>query len=178
MQVEAKIAERQSILKKREKVGKWVSEKFHNIVVLYFFLSILFVVGIAAAFKYELFKGGNIIIENAHAQTVKQALRTELAKKSEPVKKDKTVDELVEIIFEKESSKGKKNYSKCEAIGKFNRYGFDIPGDGTYVCFDGDGDKVATTGWVAHKKALGYSDNELLCYYNSGDKVEDCGYLH
>lgn len=85
--------------------------------------------------------------------------------------------DLVDVIFSKESSRGVNNYSKCEEIGKFNRYGFDIPGNGKYVCFEKDEDTKAVAGWVAHRKALGWTDNEILCYYNSGTRSESCGYL-
>ncbi len=85
--------------------------------------------------------------------------------------------DLVDYIFMKESSRGVKNYSKCEAIGKYNRYGFDIPGDGSYVCFEKDEDTKAVAGWVAHRKALGMSDKQLLCLYNTGDATESCEYI-
>ena len=90
---------------------------------------------------------------------------------------EKKVD-LVDFIFSKESSRGVNNYSKCESIGKFNRYGFGIPGDGSYICFEKDDDTVAVAGWITHHKALGYTDNQLLCLYNTGSAKEDCPYLH
>lgn len=45
----------------------WVVDKFLNIAVLYFVLSILTVLGFAWANYYDVFKGNTIIIENAHA---------------------------------------------------------------------------------------------------------------
>src|SRR6185369_7582239 len=109
------------------------------------------------------FPSGSIVAENEA-----------LAKEIPEVKKER---DLVDVIFSKESSRGVKNYSKCEAIGKFNRYGFAIPGDGSYVCFEKGEDTVAVAGWVAHRKALGWSDNQILCYYNSGKATEMCDYL-
>lgn len=103
-----------------------------------------------------------LIIEPAHAKEVEV----------KEVKRD-----LVDFIFQKESSRGKNNYSKCEAIGKFNRYGFGIPGNGDYLCFEKGQDTVAVAGWVAQKKAAGMSDEALLCLYNTGKATETCGYV-
>jgi hypothetical protein len=114
---------------------------------------------------HELTKASEpmVFIQKAHAdfEEVKE------------VEKPKTLD-VVDYIFLKESTRGKKNYSKCQEIGKFNRYGFGIPGNGEYVCFEEGEDTKAVQGWVAHRKALGWSDKEMLCYYNSGKKTEKC----
>jgi hypothetical protein len=98
-------------------------------------------------------------------------------KPSEVVVKEIKRD-LVDEIFFKESTRGKNNYSKCEAIGKYNRYGFGIPGDGSYLCFPEGQDTVAVAGWIAQKKALGLSDNALLCLYNTGNVTETCKYAN
>lgn len=111
-----------------------------------------------------------VYINPAYAKMV------ETEKKEEVVATEAPFD-IVDYIFMKESSRGVNNYSKCEAIGKYNRYGFGIPGDGTYVCFDKDQDTVAVAGWVAHRRALGMSDNRILCLYNTGKATETCGYL-
>lgn len=76
--------------------------------------------------------------------------------------------DLVDYIFLRESSRGVKNYSKCEAIGKYNRYGFGIDGSGTYVCFDKDEDTKAVAGWIAYRKALGWSEEKMLSVYSGG----------
>lgn len=93
------------------------------------------------------------------------------AKEPEVVKRD-----LVDVIFTLESSRGKNNYSKCEAIGKFNQYGFGILGNGDYLCFEKDQDKVAVTGWVAQKEAQGLTEEEILCLYNTGKATSTCDY--
>lgn len=49
-----------------ERAGK----SFNRIVRLYFVLSILVVLAIAAGFRYDVFRDKTIIIENAHAETV------------------------------------------------------------------------------------------------------------
>ncbi len=88
-----------------------------------------------------------------------------------------SVEALADYIFFKESSRGKNNFSKCEAIGKFNRYGFGIPGDGSFLCFDEGGDRRAVIGWIEQKKAAGFSDSSLLCLYNTGKASENCAYI-
>lgn len=154
-------------LEKKWNWKKALVEKCRNIVALYFILSILTVIGFAAGIKYEVFQSHSFVVVN------------QVRAASQPKDEEVTVAkrDLVDEIFLKESSRGKKNYSKCEAKGMYNRYGFGIPGDGTYLCFEKDMDTVAVAGWVAHKKALGYTDNQLLCGYNSGKFTDTCGYI-
>lgn len=121
----------------------------------------------------ELTKDSHIVIERAQAAPIeKDTPKEEL----EPYEEVKPVD-LVDVIFEKESSRGKNNYSKCESQGKYNRYGYGIPGDGSYICFEKDEDTKAVAGWVADKIARGYSDSEILCLYNTGKATRTCEYL-
>lgn len=116
-----------------------------------------------------------VVIERVKAAEIETPAKEEAPIKEEVVEV-KPVD-LVDFIFMKESSRGKKNYSKCEAIGKYNRYGYGIPGNGQYICFEKDEDTKAVAGWVAEKIARGYSDNELLCLYNTGKASRTCGYI-
>lgn len=86
------------------------------------------------------------------------------------------IDEIVKKIMVLESSGGKNNYSKCEAIGKFNRYGFGIPGNGKYLCFEKDEDTKAVEKWFSDKlKQL--SLKQSVCLYNTGETTDDCPYL-
>ena len=75
-----------------------------------------------------------------------------------------------------ESSGGINNYSKCEAIGKFNRYGYGIPGNGKYLCFEKDEDTEAVEKWFAEKLKNGHTLKECLCLYNKGIASEECSY--
>lgn len=153
--------------KKKGDFSKFIGEKLHNIVVLYFVLSVLTVIGIAAGIHYEIFRDNSFV-----AATPALAASQPKEEEEKIVKKD-----LVDEIFLRESSRGKKNYSKCEEKGLYNRYGYGIPGDGTYVCFEKDQDTVAVAGWVAHRRALGYTDSQILCGYNSGKFTDTCGYI-
>lgn len=121
----------------------------------------------------ELTKNSRVVIERAQAAEPKPVVEPTPEKPEEA--EVKPVD-LVDIIFLKESSRGKNNYSKCEAIGKYNRYGYGIPGNGSYICFEKDEDTKAVEGWVAEKKARGYSDTEILCLYNTGKATRTCEY--
>lgn len=82
--------------------------------------------------------------------------------------------DLADYIWFKESTRGKNNYSKCEAIGKINGIGYAIPGDGSYICFDSHEDEmVALNGWLMAKKAAGWSELKMLCTY-SGQNYSEC----
>lgn len=82
--------------------------------------------------------------------------------------------DLADYIWFKESTRGKNNYSKCEAIGKVNGIGYAIPGDGSFVCFDShDDEMVALNGWLMAKKAAGWSELKMLCTY-SGQNYSEC----
>lgn len=94
--------------------------------------------------------------------------------KEETVKQDvKEERDLADYIWLKESTRGKNNYSKCEAIGKINGIGYGIPGDGTYMCFNShEEEMVALKGWIVAKKAKGLTELEMLCLYSGGNYKE------
>lgn len=84
------------------------------------------------------------------------------------------IDRIAGMIWELESTKGKHNYSKCEAIGKINGIGYGIPGNGTYRCFESHEDEMQVLrGWIIDKQAQGMSEVELLCLY-SGSNYKGC----
>lgn len=88
--------------------------------------------------------------------------------------REDTISELAGLIYERESSNGKNNYSKCEAIGKVNGIGYAIPGDGSFICFDSHEDEMkALEGWLVSKRAGGMSDEAMLCLY-SGNNYINC----
>lgn len=96
---------------------------------------------------------------------------------SSEVPAPRQIEEIADYIHFKESSRGKNNYSKCAAIGKFNEYGYGIPGDGTYRCFDKGMDRAEVIRWIADKLEQKYTVPELLCKYNTGTMSENCNYL-
>lgn len=84
------------------------------------------------------------------------------------------VKELSEIIYQRESTSGKNNYSKCEAVGKYNGIGYGISGNGKYMCFEShDEEMQVLRGWLITKIALGYTEKEMLCLY-SGSNYKEC----
>ncbi len=110
-----------------------------------------------------------IIIENTRIIEPVQAKETVIE-----VKKEKTIDELADYIWMKESTRGKNNYSKCEEVGKVNGVGYAIPGDGSYVCFDSHEEEMQVLkGWIIYRRALGWSDIKMLCAY-SGNNYDEC----
>jgi hypothetical protein len=88
-----------------------------------------------------------------------------------------SVKEIVKKIMTLESSDGKNNYSKCQEQGLYNRYGYGIPGDGTYLCFEKDKDTEAVEKWF-EKRLKENTLEECLCYYNLGLKVTACPYSY
>lgn len=78
--------------------------------------------------------------------------------------------DLADYIWMKESTRGKNNYSKCEAVGKVNGIGYGIPGNGSYICFDSHEDEMKVLGgWLIAKKAQGMSEERILSLYSGGN---------
>lgn len=94
--------------------------------------------------------------------------------KNEPVVLEKSIEELADYVWFKESTRGKNNFSKCEAIGKVNGVGYAIPGDGSYMCFNSHEEEMTVLkGWLTAKRAAGMSDLAMLCLY-SGSNYQEC----
>jgi hypothetical protein len=94
-----------------------------------------------------------------------------------PEEKRDRIEELAQYVWFKESTKGKNNYSKCEAEGKINGIGYGIPGNGKYMCFNSHEEEMQVLrGWIIEKLARGYSEKEALCLYNTG-KQSPCEYV-
>ncbi len=130
-------------------------------------------IGAASMFVYleapevlQSIESNTMVIENVKASDTPDEVAI-----SEP--KAPTIEELANTIHQLESSKGKNNYSQCEKIGKFNEYGYGIPGDGSFLCFDKGMDRVAVLGWLAQRRAAGMSDKAMLCLY-SGSNYAGC----
>lgn len=77
--------------------------------------------------------------------------------------------DLSDYIWLHESTRGKNNYSKCEAIGKVNGIGYGIWGE-RWMCFDSHKEEMETLKkWIQDKKDKGMSDKELLCLYSGNN---------
>lgn len=92
-----------------------------------------------------------------------------LKAEAETIKEVKAVErDLADYIWMKESTRGKNNYSKCEAVGKVNGIGYGIT-NGKYMCFDSHEDEMKVLeGWIITKKAAGYTEQQLLSIYSGG----------
>lgn len=112
----------------------------------------------------DIFSEKRIVIENVVVHPAK----------AKEIEKPSRSEEIADIIHNLESSRGRKNYSKCEEQGKYNEYGYGIPGDGRYRCFDKGKDRVAVIGWIEDKLAQGFTEKELACFYNTGKRTETC----
>ena len=90
--------------------------------------------------------------------------------------KNARIEAIADKIWLLESSKGVNNYSKCKAQGKINGIGYGIY-DNHWICFDSHEEEMRVLrNWIRDKEQQGMSENELLCYYNTGAKQEDCEY--
>lgn len=87
-----------------------------------------------------------------------------------------SVQEIVKKVQILESSGGKYNYSKCEAIGKYNRSGYGIPGNGKYLCFDTKEQEDETIMAWFEEKLKKHPLKKCLCIYNTGMEIENCHY--
>jgi hypothetical protein len=104
---------------------------------------------------------------------------TQVKPKEEGIKAQASppISEITRKIMQLESSGGVNNYSKCQAIGKYNRFGYGIPGNGQYQCFEKDEDTKAVEKWF--EKKLAEMDLETaICHYNLGTKTNNCEYLN
>jgi len=178
MSVEAKIEQaKQQIAQKEADKGlkkrklTW-REKFGTFPVLWLYGWGL-LAGIAwtyvALTAPQMFEARTIVIVNpAQAKEIEKP-----EEKVEVIHKDE-VAELAEMIYNLESTNGKNNYSKCEAIGKINGIGYGIPGNGKYQCFESHEDEMQVLkGWIIDKKSKGMTEKELLCLY-SGNNYDIC----
>ena len=123
----------------------------------------------------EMNSTATVVIERAYASEEPEEAAEKVVEAEEA--EEKPFD-IVDFIFMKESSRGKNNYSKCEAQGKINGVGFGIDGTGKYICFNSHEEEMqAVKGWIIAKRAAGLSDNELLCLYNTGKATKTCKYI-
>jgi len=107
------------------------------------------------------------VIEISNAEEIKEV--------EDPQMKERA--ELRKIIFTLESSKGVNNYSKCKEQGKFNRTGHAIDGSGSYICFDTEEEEMLELDqYIKRRQNENMSRDEILCYYNTGKKTENCKY--
>lgn len=175
-------------------IGKYIKFKIRQFIESRFFLGLVMLsIGASSSIIYyegtplirhiqtgysystELIgrQGGNVV--EAHAETV-------LLEKPDvvitddnvyPASTSLSIDELADYIWLHESSRGKNNYSKCEAVGKINSIGYAIY-DGKWMCFNSHEEEMQTLNkWLTNKKEVGLSDTELLCLY-SGSNYSIC----
>jgi hypothetical protein len=95
---------------------------------------------------------------------------------SSEVPAPRLVTDIVDYIHLKESSRGKNNYSKCAEIGLYNEFGYGIPGNGEFMCFEKGLDRAEVERWVQDKLDEKYTVPELLCLYNTGTAYQTCNY--
>lgn len=147
--------------------------RFVPVTYKLFILSLGVLIGSSTVFVYSsypvLFESKVITFENVRVLPV-EAKEIEAPE----IEKEKSIEELADYIWNKESTRGKNNFSKCEAVGKINSIGYGIPGNGEYRCFDSHEEEMKVLeGWLISKKALGWSETKMLCIY-SGNNYSIC----
>lgn len=108
---------------------------------------------------YEFFQPKRVeIIRIVHAETPKIDTSKEL-----------DVQAISDLIWLNESTRGKNNYSKCEAIGKVNGIGYSIYGT-RFMCFENHAEEMETLEkWINNHINEGMTETELLCHYSGGN---------
>lgn len=87
-----------------------------------------------------------------------------------------TPSEIADLIWSRESSRGKNNFSKCEAKGMTNGIGMGVWG-GNYMCFQDHAEEMKVLeDWIARHQEEGLSYIELLCHY-SGNNYRECNQI-
>lgn len=88
------------------------------------------------------------------------------------------IDKLVTAIAKAESGNGTAptgHHTYCESIGKTNKYGY---GNRQKFCFDNEEIAQLTVhNWFVKRLDSGMSLDAALCYYNTGNKIDSCGYI-
>lgn len=86
------------------------------------------------------------------------------------------INRLADIIHLKESTKGQALqglHVTCKKKGLSNEYGYNPPN-----CYKNYEEvRKIVINWIIKKKAIGLSDNQLLCYYNTGKITDYCNYI-
>ena len=91
------------------------------------------------------------------------------------VKKPTAVDydEVLRIVYRKESSSGKND--GCRTKGKYNGYGY-AQSTHSWKCFDSHAEVTGLVRAWFEKRVPSMGLSTALCYYNTGHKVADCPY--
>ena len=83
--------------------------------------------------------------------------------------------EMIMKIWMLESSMGKNPSQICIAQGQVNELGYGI-NNYTHYCYDSYDENVhAVDDWLTRKLAV-YSEAQIICLYQSGEPIDDCGY--
>lgn len=119
----------------------------------------------------EFLEPKTVYIEVAHAEEVPE-VKPEAPEL--PAKEISNTERIADTIYTLESSQGKNNYSKCQAVGKVNGIGYGIDGSGKYMCFENHAEEMKTLRiWIDKHFAEGMTESELMCHY-SGSNYKVC----
>jgi hypothetical protein len=98
----------------------------------------------------------------------------EVKEEPQECQEDKEIKEIVRKIYILESSGGK--HDSCKRLGKANGYGLGIY-KGRHDCYDSHEEVTAKVEeWFRKRKDEGLDLPKSLCYYNTGKKINNCGY--
>jgi hypothetical protein len=143
------------------------------------FLLVLFLLNMLIGLVQQLHFNWNGAVASATAYDKPNEVQKEtLIKVSEGVGEESSspsASTLADKIYILESSGGKND--SCLAKGKVNGYGFGQHKNG-WACYDSHEEvEKLVIDWIEDKREKGMTDEELLCYYNEGNKISKCDYL-
>lgn len=175
---------KQKIYTKRDinRINKAHQRKIQIVTALFFFIwgnsmfNIVMFIDLFTGYEQAVKIIENRIVTEVQAKEI--PVVQEESTNPAPIEVEDHISTIVHGIYTLESSQGINNYSKCEAQGKYNGYGYGIPDNGNYICFDTHGEATATVyAWVEKKIDQGFTLEELLCIYNTGKK-DSCEYYN
>ena len=107
--------------------------------------------------------GGSATLKEIPSQTMEEAIGKA------------THWEMIMKIWTLESSQGKNPSQVCLVQGKTNELGYGINAN-SHFCYDSYDQIVGVVDdWLTRKLAV-YSLPQVICLYQSGEPIEDCGY--
>ena len=147
----------------------WIRLEAQKIALCVVIIELVGGYGVMKMAEYGLFNPKIITIEGARAKTIQKIELQGTPKEAEGKTDKERREKLAEFIWNKESSKGQNNYSKCEAQGLINGIGYGIPGNGQYRCFNSHEEEMQVLmGWIIDHESQGMSRLEMLKHYTPG----------
>lgn len=156
----------------REKAEK----KLRDIALLFLVVEVLLVgvfAGLMRTGLIQVGQDGPLVIQNVQAKEIEAEVAPKVKDPSELISEAKNAS-LLKAVYQLESQSGKED--SCKKKGQFNGFGLGRNSAQKW-CFDTFQDAVTNAdGWFTDKLSSGMSENQALCYWNTGIVSRSCWY--